>query len=68
MFVNLLSWWHTHEGQFLNVGFLAKKSFKVPKSWIETKIIFNLDVNLTALGHYCLQVENLDWIITMIKK
>lgn len=32
MFVNPLALWQTCEGQFLNVGFLAKQIFGIPKS------------------------------------
>ncbi len=60
MLVNPLALWQTCKGQFLNVGFLAKQIFGIPKSSIETKIMFSLDGVLTALRHYCLQVESLD--------
>jgi hypothetical protein len=49
---NPLTWWCMHEAQFLNVGFLAKQIF--------------VGV-LTTLRHYCLQMDNMDCIITILK-
>jgi len=59
-------WWKTHEGQFSNVGFLAKQVFGIVGSQIEIEKMFNLIGVLTALKRCHLQVQNLDQIITII--
>jgi hypothetical protein len=56
-----------HESQFLNVGFLAKQIFRISSSQIEFEWVFSLVVVLMALGHCHLQVDNMDWIITIVK-
>jgi hypothetical protein len=66
MCANILAWWQTHKGQFSNFNFLAKH-ISWGKFQSETKIIFNLVNVLTTLRCYCLQVENFDQIITMVK-
>jgi hypothetical protein len=65
--VNLLAWWWSHESQFPNVGFLAKFLKKILEFQIEIKRMFSLASVLIALRHYCLQVENLDRNIFVIK-
>jgi len=62
-----LVWWRNHEGQFSNVAFLTKQILDIPRSQIETKRIFSLARVLIALQQSCLQVENLDMIITIVK-
>jgi hypothetical protein len=52
MCVDPFDWWKTHEGQFLNVGILAKQVLGIPGSQIETEILCNLVGVLTTLGHY----------------
>jgi hypothetical protein len=49
--VDPLTWWRMHEGQFPNVGFLAKQILGMLSSQIETKWVFNLGGVLTALTH-----------------
>ncbi len=39
---NPLTWWCIHEGQFLNVGSLAKQILGIPSSQIETEWDFSL--------------------------
>jgi len=56
-----------HEGQFPNVGFFAKQILGISGSQIEIEYVFSLVGLLTPLRHYCLQVENMDRIITMVK-
>jgi hypothetical protein len=56
-----------HEGQFLNVGFLAKQIFGILSSQIKTKWAFSLVGVLIALRQYHLQMDNMDWIITIVK-
>jgi hypothetical protein len=49
-----------HEGQFSNVGFLAKQILGMLSSQIETEWVFSLARVLTVLRHYYLHVENMD--------
>jgi hypothetical protein len=56
----------THEGQFLNVGFFVKQVFGILWSQIEIERMLNLMGVLIAWRWCCLQVQNLDWIITII--
>jgi hypothetical protein len=56
-----------HEGQFPNVGFLAKQILGMLSSQIETEWVFSLAGVLIVLRHYYLQVENMDWIIIVVK-
>jgi hypothetical protein len=60
MCTNPLAWWKTHEGQFLNVGFLTKQVLGIPRFQIEIERVLNLANVLTILKHYYLQVQNLD--------
>jgi hypothetical protein len=60
MCVDPFSWWKTHEGQFSSVGILAKQVIGIPRSQIETKIMFDLVGVLTSSRHCHLQVQNLD--------
>jgi hypothetical protein len=39
---NPLAWWHIHETQFPNVGFLAEYILEIPGSHIEIKHVFSL--------------------------
>jgi hypothetical protein len=39
--VNPIVWWHNHETQFLNIGFLAKQILGILKSQIEVECVFN---------------------------
>jgi hypothetical protein len=64
---NPLTWWRMHESQFLNVGFLAKQNFKISSSQIESEHVFSFVAVLMALGHCHLQVDNMDWIIIIVK-
>ncbi len=56
-----------HEGQFLNVGSLAKQNFGILSSQIKTKWAFSIARLLIALRHCHLQMDNMDWIITIVK-
>ncbi len=49
------------------MAFLANQIFGISKSHIETKKVFNLVGVWTTLQQFHLQVENLDWIITIVK-
>jgi hypothetical protein len=60
MCANPLIWWKTHEGQFLNVGFLGKQVLGILGSQIEIEKMFHLINVLTTLKCYHLQVQNLD--------
>lgn len=62
-----LAWWLMHEGQFPNVGFLAKQILGIPSSQIKIEQVFNLARVLTTLRCRRLQVENTDRIITVVK-
>ncbi len=62
-----LAWWHINEGQFPNVTFLIKQILSILGSQIGREGMFNFARVLTSLWHCCLQVENLDWIITIVK-
>jgi hypothetical protein len=42
-------WCNDHENQFPNVAFLAQQFLNIPRSEIETKRIFDVDVILTSL-------------------
>ncbi len=53
---NPLTWWHMHEGQFPNVGFLAKHILGILDSQIEIGQVFSLVGVLTTL-RCCLQVD-----------
>jgi hypothetical protein len=66
--IDPLAWWWTHEVQFLNVVFLAKQIFEIPKFQIEIERMFNLVGVLIILRCYHLQVENLDKIIRVTTK
>ncbi len=52
----------------MNIGFLAKQIFGILGSQIETQHVFNLSGVLIVLQHCHLQMENLDWIIMVVKK
>jgi hypothetical protein len=59
MCANPLPRWKTHDGQFLNVGFLAKQVLWIQRSQIETKKIFSLvDVLIILRRCHFLQVQN----------
>ncbi len=45
---NPLTWWCMHEGQFSNVGFLAKQILRIPSSQIEIEWVFSLVGVLTT--------------------
>jgi hypothetical protein len=64
---NPLTWWCMHEAQFLNVGFLAKQIFGILGSQIKIEWVFIFVGVLTTLRHYCLQMDNMDCIITILK-
>jgi len=66
MYVDPIIWWKTHEGQFSNVGFLAKWVFGIVRFQIEIEKMFNLIGVLTTLKSCHLQVQNLNQIITII--
>ncbi len=68
MCVDPLVYWKTHEGQFSNVGFLAKQVFGIQRFQIETEFFFSLIGVLIALRRCHLQVQNLDQIIPIINK
>jgi hypothetical protein len=55
MWVDPLTLWRTHEGQFPNVAFLAKQILGILSFWIETKRVFNLVGVLMRCSY--LQVE-----------
>jgi hypothetical protein len=57
----------SHENQFPIVGFLAKQILGIPGSQIKIERVLNLVGVLIALQCYCLQVENLDHIIMVVK-
>jgi hypothetical protein len=44
-----LAWWCIHEGQFPNMGFLAKQILGIPSSQVEIERVFNLVGVLTTL-------------------
>lgn len=56
-----------HESQFPNVSFHVKKISKIPRPHIEIECVFSLIGVLTILRCYRLQVDNLDWIISVLK-
>jgi hypothetical protein len=66
MCANPFAWLKTHEGQFLNIGFFVKQVFGILRFQIEIERGLNLVGVLIALRHCCLQVQNLDRIITII--
>jgi hypothetical protein len=39
----------------------------IPNFQIEIKKMFNMFSVLATMWHYCLQVENFDWIINTVK-
>jgi hypothetical protein len=47
-----LTWWHIHEGQFLNVGSFTKQILGILSSQIEIEQVFNFVGVLTSLMHY----------------
>jgi hypothetical protein len=63
----LLTWWKSHELQFPNISFVARKILKILGSQIETKRIFNIVGVLTSLCHCRLGVENLDKFVIIMK-
>ncbi len=63
---NPFAWLKTHEGQFLNVGFFVQQVFGILRFQIEIERVLNLLGVLTTLRCSHLQVQNLDWIITII--
>ncbi len=65
--VDPLAWWWIHETQFPNVSLLAKQILKIIGSQIEIECVFNLARILITLRHCKLHMDNLDWIITMVK-
>jgi hypothetical protein len=66
MCVNPIVWWKTHEGQFSNVGFLAKQVFGILGFQIEIEKVLSLIGILKTLKCCHLQVQNFDQIITII--
>jgi hypothetical protein len=64
---NPLTWWWMHEGQFLDMSFFANQILGILSSKIETKQVFNLVGVLIALKCCHLQVDNMDWILIIVK-
>jgi hypothetical protein len=64
---NPLTWWQMYEGQFPNVAFYAKQILGIPVSQIEIKEVLNLVGVLITLRCCHLQVENMDWIVIVVK-
>jgi hypothetical protein len=56
-----------HEGQFSNVGFHAKQNFEILSSQIQIEWAFSIARLLIALRHCHLQMDNMGWIITIVK-
>jgi hypothetical protein len=56
-----------HEGQFSNVGFHAKQIFGILSSQIQIEWTFSIVRLLIALRHCHLQMDNMDWIISIAK-
>jgi hypothetical protein len=61
------AWWHINEGQFSNVTFLIKQILSILGTQIGRGRMVNCARMLTSLWHCCLQVENFDWIIIIVK-
>ncbi len=51
MCVDPFTWWKIHEGQFPNVGILAKQVLGIPRFQIETERVFGLVGVLTTSKH-----------------
>jgi uncharacterized Tic20 family protein len=62
--LDTLAWWHTHESEFPNVGFLPKQILEILGFQIGTKKMVSLVGVLIACW---LQVENFDQIIIVVK-
>lgn len=53
---------------FQMLASLANKFFRILRFQIDTKKMFSLASVLIVLRHWCLQVQNLDQIISIINK
>jgi hypothetical protein len=62
-----LTWWKSHELQFPNISFVARKVFRILGSHIEIERIFSIAGVLTSLHHCRLGVENLDKLVIIMK-
>jgi hypothetical protein len=60
-------WCNDHDNEFPNVAFLAQQILDIPRSRIETKRIFNVDIILTSLQQCWLGVLNLDKLGMILK-
>jgi hypothetical protein len=69
MCVDPFAWWQTHKSYFLKVVFLAKQIFGILGHQSKMKRNFNVVGVLTTLTlwHCCLQIQNLDEIIIVVK-
>jgi hypothetical protein len=62
-----LTWWKSHQVQFLNVSFVAQQILGILGSQIKTKRIFNIAKVLTSLQCCRLGVNNLNKLVMVMK-
>ncbi len=64
---NLLIWWPERAVQFPHVSCLVRQVLGIVGSHIQIKWIFNVAGVITNLRRSRLSIENLDWLIFIIK-